>query len=586
MSATVLRELVAELGLKVDEKAFEQADKGLARVKDDLVKIDGRMRDARGRFIGGARGMASAAGELGRATGKAAQAQAGGGLGDTIKQYLGAAVVGSALSSMVELASAANETQNVIEQVFGAAGQQMVNAWAQNEATRLGRSYYALVANTGALGAMLQPMTGSADAARVMSQRFATLAVDLASFFNTTDDEALAALKSGISGETEPLKKFGIVMQDATLAEYAHTQGITKKFQAMNVAEKTALRYNFILSQTTKATDDAERTASGFANSSRRLKDRLRDVATTIGMRLLPAAGQLVEWAERAVDLFVEFDGKTNILNAAFVVLGGTMLRLFSGQFLKLARAAWPIILITLAVDELITTIQGGDTYLRDFFNFVFGEEATSKGLAQLAHDWKALVDAISAVDWAAKWAGMRRTVADWAQATILTMRKVRFETQWFLGTSSRSAAAKEAAAKGDLATNKRLYEEGLAEALGDDPATVAEEAARRGASRKRFDDARAARLAAAEAADAEAQAAYENQQGLWPSAGNMSSAAPAYAGGPVMSSAPTSIVVNNNLQMSVTPSDAALELGRKAQRAIALERRGTEDALRKTIGK
>lgn len=435
MSAVVLRELVAKLGLQVDETAFKKADQELAQVKHELEGIDKGLRDARGRFkaAGGAMGndAAKLGNELKKNVGK--DAGGGGGLGEQIGKYLGGAAIVAGIAHMVELASNTVEAGNVLGEVFGAQGKAEVEAWSETMGQSLGRSKYSLQANTAALGAMIGPMVGNAAQAQEMSTKFAGLAVDLASFFNASDDEALTALKSGISGESEPLKRFGIVMQDATLQEYAHANGIKKKLSAMNVAEKTELRYRFILANTTKAQGDAARTAGEFANASRALTDHIKDVGISIGLKLLPAGKQLVTWANKALSMFEELSKGTTIVEAALVTLGVIMLATFGPAIVAALGTAAAFAAIAIAVDDVITLFQGGDSIVGSFMDTLFGEGAAEAFVASIseAFDWlktqyAAVVVALQQVDWSKKLSELQSNLR--ALGSVL---KDVFEAAW-----------------------------------------------------------------------------------------------------------------------------------------------------------
>lgn len=193
----------------------------------------------------------------------------------------------------INMASDWNETTNVMEQAFGSQAGAM-EKWADTTANALGRSTQWVRQSSSVLGAMLEPMTGSAEAARTMSKGFTQLAVDLGSFWNVADDDAMAALRSGISGETEPLKKFGIVMTEAALNSYALSKGLNQTTQQMSEAQKTTLRYNFILEHTTKAQGDAARTADGYANTMKALDADIERSTRAIGQQALPAWQGLV----------------------------------------------------------------------------------------------------------------------------------------------------------------------------------------------------------------------------------------------------------------------------------------------------
>lgn len=115
------------------------------------------------------------------------------------------------------------------------------------------------------------------------------LSGDFASFFNIANDEAFAKIRSGISGETEPLKQLGINMSVANLEAYALSQGIKKSYSAMTQAEQVTLRYNYLLSVSADAQGDFARTSDSLANQQRITKLAIQNIGTAIGSRLIPA---------------------------------------------------------------------------------------------------------------------------------------------------------------------------------------------------------------------------------------------------------------------------------------------------------
>lgn len=386
MSAVVLRELVAKLGFQVDEQAFQRADDGVNKVKKDLEQLDRRMRDSGGRFKRTGKDLAAGTQAAAEKSRKAASRDAkGGSIGGSLSSELGKWLTGAAVTAgvaqMLELASSADETNNVLREVFGPAGEEQVHQWADTTAKEVGRSKYALEASAGALGAMLGPLTGNAEQAQIMSTRFAKLAVDLGSFFNASDEDALAALKSGITGEAEPLKRFGVVMNEATLAEYAHSQGITAKLQAMTNAQKTTLRYNYILSQTTKADGDAARTSDGFANMLKRVQARFRDLTTDIGRRFLPTAERVLKWLVSALDEFERLTKETNVLTAAIIVLGAALALAFAGPLASMLLMLTVFAALILLVEDLVTWFKGGRSAFGIFLEKLLGIEDAKKAL-------------------------------------------------------------------------------------------------------------------------------------------------------------------------------------------------------------
>lgn len=112
----------------------------------------------------------------------------------------------------------------------------------------------------GMFNSLVEGFGLSSDAAYTMSKNLTQLSYDMSSFLNIPIDEAMQKLKSGISGEIEPMRAVGIALDQATLQETAYTLGIDKKVSAMTRAQKTELLYYQIMTKTTKMQGDMART--------------------------------------------------------------------------------------------------------------------------------------------------------------------------------------------------------------------------------------------------------------------------------------------------------------------------------------
>jgi hypothetical protein len=321
-----------------------------------------------------------------------------------LSQVAALAGVGVGLQKIVKLASDANETSNVLEQVFGATGAKQVKDWAAVVGEEVGRSQFQLREFTGTLGAMLDPMVGNRAAAQEMSTTLAKLAVDLGSFFNATDEEALIALRAGIAGETEPLRRFGVVLLDATLQEFARSKGIHKSVAAMNVAEKTQLRYQFILANTGRAQGDAARTSSSYANAIKRLKAGLRDVGTEMGMAVLPIIERVVNWTSGAIKAFKEWAEGTQVLKATMVVLGIAAAAVGAAMLAPFLLPAAAVLALILLVDELWNLFTGGKSVIGEYIDTLGGLGTVDEfvrnhkaGIDVLAEAWRNLWTTVDA---------------------------------------------------------------------------------------------------------------------------------------------------------------------------------------------
>ena len=132
------------------------------------------------------------------------------------------------------------------------------------------------------------------DKAAIMSQQLTQLGYDLASFYNLNTEEAMRKLQSGISGELEPLRRLGVDLSVARLKEDAHRLGIEEKVQSMTQAEKSMLRYNAIMEQTSLAQTDMARTLNAPSNQLRILKAQVTQTAQAIGSIFIPVLNSIL----------------------------------------------------------------------------------------------------------------------------------------------------------------------------------------------------------------------------------------------------------------------------------------------------
>ena len=205
----------------------------------------------------------------------------------------------------IGVASDLNEVQNVVDTTFGD-GSIKIDEWAKNAAEAFGESELQAKQFTSTLGAMFKSMgVGQADMEE-MSMSLAGLAGDMASFYNLDPTEAFEKLRSGISGETEPLKQLGINMSVVNLEAFAMSEGITKSYQEMTQAEQATLRYQYIMSATADAQGDFANTSDSLANQQRILQLEIQTLAAEVGNDLMPIAQGAIEIARNGVEWVTE----------------------------------------------------------------------------------------------------------------------------------------------------------------------------------------------------------------------------------------------------------------------------------------
>lgn len=201
--------------------------------------------------------------------------------------------VAAASVKLIDLASDANEAASKFSFVFGKAAEE-TGKKLDEFSKAAGRSRYAMRDMAANIGALIGPMGFTRKKTGELSSTFAKLAVDLSSFFNVTEEDALQALKSGIVGESEPLRRFGVQLNEAKIQAEAFKLGLAKTKEQVQGAVKAQAILSIVLRETKQAQGDAIRTGDQFANSLRRMNDFIKDSATDLGMALIPAATRFV----------------------------------------------------------------------------------------------------------------------------------------------------------------------------------------------------------------------------------------------------------------------------------------------------
>lgn len=186
----------------------------------------------------------------------------------------------------VELGSNLSEVQNVVDVTFTTMSDK-VNEFAKNAMTSAGLSETMAKQYVGTFGAMSKSFGFSEAQAYDMSTALTQLTGDVASFYNISQDEAYAKLKSVFTGETETLKDLGVVMTQSALDQYALANGYGKTTSEMTEQEKVALRLAFVQKQLSAASGDFIRTSDSWANQVRVMQLQLQSLKATVGQGLI-----------------------------------------------------------------------------------------------------------------------------------------------------------------------------------------------------------------------------------------------------------------------------------------------------------
>ena len=220
-------------------------------------------------------------------------------LGKTVMKFgaIAAGVTGIISSKLISAGSNLAESISKVQVVFGESAS-AVEAFAATSAESMGIAKQQALEATGTFGNLLQAFgTGQVEAMK-MSVSMVQLAGDLASFNNVPVADALLAIRSGLSGEAEPLKRFGIAINDARMKEEALRMGLYKGKGILSIVAKSQAAYALIMKDSSLAQGDYARTAAGVANSQRTMQAKMADVSAELGLALQPAMQMVLKFMD------------------------------------------------------------------------------------------------------------------------------------------------------------------------------------------------------------------------------------------------------------------------------------------------
>lgn len=219
----------------------------------------------------------------------------------------------------IKFASDAEESMNKVDVAFGSSSDR-VKEFANTALQSFGIARGQALDMTALFGDMATGMGVSQESAADLAVQLTSLAGDLSSFKNINIEEVTTALAGVFTGETESLKRLGIVMTEVNLKQFAMEKGITKTLKEMTQQEKIMLRMQYVMKVTANAQGDFARTSNSMANQSRILVGSLQQLGEEFGKILLPAATKVVAKINEMVTEFRNLDRSTK---AMIITIGG-----------------------------------------------------------------------------------------------------------------------------------------------------------------------------------------------------------------------------------------------------------------------
>jgi hypothetical protein len=273
-------------------------------------------------------------------------------------------------------ASNINEAISKVGVVFGNNAKE-IEAWAAGATDNFGMSERSALTAVGTFGNLFDAFGLGEDDTNKFSKSLTELAVDMASFNDMPVDDALTALRSGLSGETEPMKKFGSVLSETRLKTEALTLGLIKNTkEALDPAAKAQAAYSLIMKDTARQQGDYDRTAGGTANTMRRVAAEMDNAKVAIGQGLLPVFNALLKVMEFGIVPVLKAVGK-------FLKENSTAVAVF-GAVLAAGAVAWGVYTLAINAATIATNVWAAVTKANPIGLIITAVALLAAGIATL----------------------------------------------------------------------------------------------------------------------------------------------------------------------------------------------------------
>jgi hypothetical protein len=201
----------------------------------------------------------------------------------------------------VKAASDLSETVSKVGVLFGDTAKD-IEKFADGAASSLGQTKQEALDAAATFATFGKAAGLSGEDLSKFSVDFVGLASDLASFNNTSPEQAINAIGSALRGEAEPLRAYGVLLNDASLRQAALELGIVSTTKnALTPQQKVLAAQALIYEQTGTAQGDFARTSDGLANKTRILTAQFENAKAEIGEKLLPIILDLVTIVQEKV---------------------------------------------------------------------------------------------------------------------------------------------------------------------------------------------------------------------------------------------------------------------------------------------
>lgn len=224
----------------------------------------------------------------------------------------------------VSAASDMAESQSKVGVIFGDSADK-IRDWSKTSSTAMGMSQRDALDSASTFATFGKAADLAGNNLVGFSTDLSELASDLASFHNTSPEDAVLAIGAALRGESEPIRRYGVLLNDATLKARAMELGIYNGTGALTAQQRVLAAQAEILAQTGDAQGDFARTSSGLANQARILAAQWEDMQAQLGQALLPVMLQVVSVVSTLFGWYNNLNSQQQTLIATVMLLAGAL---------------------------------------------------------------------------------------------------------------------------------------------------------------------------------------------------------------------------------------------------------------------
>jgi hypothetical protein len=319
--------------------------------------------------------------------------------------------IGSVVASWMNKSNEYVENLNLFTVSMGEFAE-AAQATAESYGDLLGIDPSEWMRNQGVFMTMATGFGVAGDRAATMSQQLTQLGYDISSFYDTSVEDAMQKLQSGLAGELEPLRRLGYDLSQAKLEATALSLGIDKAVSSMTQAEKAELRYYAIMTQVEQAHGDMGKTLTAPANQMRIFKAQVEQTARSLGNIFIPTLNLLLPYGIAAVKVL-------RVLADAVAAIAGFTLPEFqeknvgtsvaegfedaNKEVAKMKRMLLGIDELNVVSDTASSDANGGSGFDFDLPTYDFLEYATESRVNQIVEEMK-------------NWLGISEDIDSWSE--------------------------------------------------------------------------------------------------------------------------------------------------------------------------